>query len=257
MSENLDTATKNVVDFESGVPLHLQVREIIRQEAINGELIDENGKMPTEAELVKRFGVSRVTVRNALQTLVEEGMLVRERGRGTFLKTNSPENWVGRLMGFTETIKEAGYQPGARILVKGMTNKFPQEVKNELKLNAVWELKRLRLADDIPIAIEHAFYPPEIGLELEGRDLENMAIYRFFEEELQMPLKEASQMISAVKANDYEAKKLGIDVKEPLLYIERITYSKDQQPAEFLMAVYRPDYYQYMVSLTRKGTYKP
>jgi len=244
--------TKRTVDFESGVPLHLQVREIIRQEVLEGSLVDENGKMPTEAELVERFGVSRVTIRNALQPLVEEGMFVRERGRGTFLKTNQPENWVGRLMGFTETIREAGFEPGAEILKKGMTNKQPDEVTQHLKLRAVWELKRIRLADNIPIAIEHAYLPPEIGLELENQDLISIAMYRFFEEELSIYLKEADQRITAVKAGEFEAKVLGIEVGDPLLKITRISYSHDNEPVEYLDAVYRPDYFQYIVKLTRK-----
>lgn len=243
---------RRTVDFESGIPLHLQVREIIRQEALEGILVDENGKMPTEAELVERFGVSRVTVRNALQSLVEEGMFVRERGRGTFLKTNRPENWVGRLMGFTETIREAGFEPGAEILRKGMTNKQPDEVSQQLRQRAVWELKRIRLADDIPIAIEHAFYPPEIGLELEDQDLVSIAMYKFFEGELGIFLKEADQRITAVKADEFEADVLGIEVGDPLLSIVRITFSQTNEPVEYLKAVYHPDYFQYTVQLTRK-----
>jgi GntR family transcriptional regulator len=104
-------------------PLHIQVRETIRRQVKAGKLIDESGRLMTEAELGKHFGVSRITIRNAIKPLVDEGMFERERGRGTFLRSNQPENWVGRLMGFSETIKDAGYQPGARILLQGMTNR--------------------------------------------------------------------------------------------------------------------------------------
>ena len=117
----------------------------------------------TEAELGRHFGVSRITIRNAISPLVDEGMFARARGRGTFLRSNQPENWVGRLMGFSETIKDAGYQPGAKILQQGMTNRHDPEYATQLRERAVWQLKRVRLADDIPIAIEHAFYPPDIG----------------------------------------------------------------------------------------------
>ena len=104
-------------------PLHIHVRETIRRQVRAGELIDKSGRLMTEAELGKHFGVSRITIRNAIKPLVDEGMFERERGRGTFLRTNQPENWVGRLMGFSETIKDAGYQPGAKVLLQGMTNK--------------------------------------------------------------------------------------------------------------------------------------
>ncbi|WP_028547292.1 GntR family transcriptional regulator [Paenibacillus sp. UNC451MF] len=251
MSEKT-TQPQRSVNFDNGIPLNMQIREILRQEVLKQEIVDENGKMPTELELVKRFGVSRITVRNALQTLVDEGLLVRERGRGTFLKTNQPENWVGQLMGFTETIKEAGFTPGAQILAKGVTNKFPSKVKSALNVQVVWELKRIRYADDKPIAIEWAFFPPEIGLELEKQDLTTIAMYKCLEEELSIPLKEAKQMISAVNASEEEALQLGIEDNEALLYMERVTYSDDQKPIEFLKAVYCPEYFSYMIQLTRK-----
>jgi len=137
---------------DSSVPLHIQVRETIRRQVKDGVLIDKTGRLMTEAELGRHFGVSRITIRNAIKPLVDEGIFERERGRGTFLRTNQPENWVGRLMGFSETIKDAGYRPGAKVLLQGMTNKHDAEVRNQLQERAVWQLKRVRLADDIPIA---------------------------------------------------------------------------------------------------------
>ncbi|MFS0723840.1 GntR family transcriptional regulator [Paenibacillus sp. 1P07SE] len=240
------------VDFESGVPLHLQVREIIRN-GVEALVLDENGRMPTEAELVERFGVSRVTIRNAMQSLVEEGMFRRERGRGTFLNSNRPENWVGRLMGFTESIREAGFEPGARILRQGMTKDHPDAVREQMNQRAMWELKRVRLADGLPIAIEQAYYPPEIGLDLERQDLLTIAVYKYLEEEQNIFLKEADQKISAVKAQEEEVELLGISPGDPLLYIERISYAHSNEPIEFLKALYHPDYYQYMIKLMRRS----
>ena len=166
----------------SSLPLHIQVRETIRRQVKDGELIDKTGRLMTEAELGRHFGVSRITIRNAITPLVDEGMFARARGRGTFLRSNQPENWVGRLMGFSETIRDAGYQPGAKVLQQGMTNRHDAGVREQLQERAVWQLKRVRLADDIPIAIEHAFYPPDIGLELEKRDLTSIIMYSVFEE---------------------------------------------------------------------------
>src|SRR6187455_2028779 len=185
----------------NSLPLHIQVRETIRRQVKVGELIDKTGRLMTEAELGKHFGVSRITIRNAIKPLVDEGMFERERGRGTFLRTNQPENWVGRLMGFSETIRDAGYQPGAKVLLQGMTNRHDAAVRKKLRERAVWQLKRVRLADDIPIAIEHAFYPPDIGLELDKRDLTSIVMYRVFESELGFDIKEATQTIGASLAD--------------------------------------------------------
>jgi GntR family transcriptional regulator len=233
-------------------PLHIQVRETIRRQVKAGELIDKTGRLMTEAELGKHFGVSRITIRNAIKPLVDEGMFERERGRGTFLRTNQPENWVGRLMGFSETIKDAGYQPGAKVLLKGMTNKHDAEVRNQLQERAVWQLKRVRLADDIPIAIEHAFYPPDIGLELEKRDLTSIVMYRVFETEIGFNIKEANQTISASLADATSAKLLGINVGSPLLSIERLTVNTDGRPLELLRSVYLPNYFRLSINLTRR-----
>ena len=234
------------------LPLHIQVRETIRRQVKVGELIDKTGRLMTEAELGKHFGVSRITIRNAIKPLVDEGMFERERGRGTFLRTNQPENWVGRLMGFSETIKDAGYQPGAKVLLQGMTNRHDAEVRKQLRERAVWQLKRVRLADDIPIAIEHAFYPPDIGLELEKRDLTSIVMYRVFESELGFDIKEATQTISASLADATSAKLLGVKVGSPLLSIERLTVNTDGRPLELLRSVYLPNYFRLSINLTRR-----
>jgi GntR family transcriptional regulator len=236
----------------ASVPLHIQVRETIRRQVRDGALIDKTGRLMTEAELGRHFGVSRITIRNAISPLVDEGMFARARGRGTFLRSNQPENWVGRLMGFSETIRDAGYQAGAKVLQQGMTNRHEAGVREQLQERAVWQLKRLRLADDTPIAIEHAFYPPDIGLELEKRDLTSIIMYSVFEDELGLAIKEAKQTIGASLADRTSAKLLGVKAGSPLLSIERLTLGKDGRALELLRSVYLPDYFRLSISLTRR-----
>ena len=241
-----------LLDAEAKGPLHIRIRESIRRRVRKGELVDQSGRLLTEAELVKLFGVSRVTIRHAIRPLVEEGMFARERGRGTFLRSNEPENWVGRLMGFSETIRDAGFEPGARILHKGMTNRHDPAVRDLLRERAVWELKRLRLADNTPIAIEHAYYPPDIGLELEKRDLTSIVMYRVFEEDLGLNIKEANQTISAGRADEVSAKLLGVEEASPLLAMQRLTVSADGRPLELLRSVYLPEFFQFAITLSRR-----
>ena len=116
--------------------------------------------------------------------------------------------------------------PGARILHQGMTNRHDETVRELLQERAVWELKRVRLADDMPIAIEHAYYPPDIGLELEKRDLTSIIMYRVFESDLGLDIKEASQTISATRADAFSAELLGVEVGSPLLSMQRLTTSR-------------------------------
>lgn len=232
-------------------PLHVQVRNAIRRGVEDGGLVDASGRLMTEAELGERFGVSRITIRNAIRPLVEAGMFARERGRGTFLRANRPEGWMGRLLGLSEAVREAGYEPGARILHQGMTNRHDAVVRERMGLRAVWELKRLRLADDTPIAIEHAYYPPEIGLDLEARDLTTILMYRVFEEELGLALRDADQWIGATLATEADAALLGSTAGGALVSMERLTRCVDGRPIELLRSVYRPEYYRFSIRLTR------
>jgi GntR family transcriptional regulator len=233
-------------------PLHVRVRETIRRQVREGGLIDAAGRLMTEAELVKHFGVSRVTIRNAIRPLVDEGMFERGRGRGTFLRSNHPENWVGRLMGFSETIKDAGYAPGAEILFQGMTNRHDAVLRALLRERAVYELKRVRLADEARIAIEHAYYPPDIGLELEKFDLTSIVMYQVFEKDLGIEIKQATQTISATVADASAAEILGVEQGSPLLWMERLTLSTDDRPLELLRSVYLPEYFRFTINLTRR-----
>src|SRR3954467_5770712 len=207
-------------DANEGAPLHSRVREAIRRHVRNGELIDESGRLMTEAELVKHFGVSRITIRNAIQPLVAEGIFSRERGRGTFLRSNEPEHWAGRLMGFSEILKDVGQEPGARIVSQGMTNRMDIAVREALRERAVFELKRLRLADGSPIAIEHAYFPPDIGLEVEKRDLTSLVMCRVFEAARGLEVGHAPQTISATLADQDAAKLLSVDVGSALISLE-------------------------------------
>lgn len=239
---------------QGSVPLYIQIREAIRKQVKQGELIDAEGRLMTEAELGRYFGVSRITIRNAIAPLVDEGMFARSRGRGTFLRSNQPENWVGRLMGFSETIRDAGYVAGAQVLHQGMINRHDDDVREQLQERAVWQLKRLRFADDTPIAIEHAFYPPDIGLELEKRDLISIIMYSVLEEELGHTIQEAKQTIGACLTDATSAKLLGIKAGSPLLSIERLTIGRNGRALELLRAFYLPEYFRLSINLTRRRT---
>lgn len=236
--------------FDDRSPLYLQVRELIRAKALGGEIVDQDGRLMTEAELVEYFGVSRVTVRNALGPLVESGMFDRTPGRGTFLRSNHSERWGGRLLGFQEAITEAGFRPGARVLAMGRT-KADRPVRDTLGQRTVWQLKRVRYADDTPIAVEWAFYPLDIGDELEKRDLISIRMYEFFERELGFGIAEAEQSISARLSEPEEEEALGLPATEALTAMTRVTSATDGRVIEYLRAVYRPSHFQFSIKLNR------
>lgn len=227
------------------------MREIIKREAVGGSLTDENGKIPTENELAEMFNVSRVTVRAALKHLENQGILTRKRGRGTFYNANEVEKWTGHLMGFSETIETAGFKPGAKTLCGKISDPAPTTVRKNLELEKAWELKRVRLANETTIALEHSYFPIDIGIEFEKQNLDDLLVYRYMERELRVMLHKGRQIISAVNASKELAEILHISEGDALIYVERVTCTLDQRPVEFLTAYYRPDYFQYTVQLTR------
>jgi GntR family transcriptional regulator len=242
------------VDTQSRVPLHVQVRKLIREKARAGTLVDGEGRLKTEAELGQIFGVSRITIRNALQPLVDEGMFERTRGKGTFLRSSELEDWGGALIGFVESGREAGFEPTGAILHQGMTNQHDADIAKMLNERAVFELKRLRFADGDAVAIEQAFYPPDIGLELERRDLADAAIYAIFEQELHFEIKDALQTISATLADKEAAELLDVTVGSPLTFTERLTRDRDDRPLELLRTVYVPQRHRFAIRLTRRSS---
>lgn len=246
--ENLKTPPT----FSAKRPLHAQIRDLIKQKALSGELVDANGQLKTEAELVEHFGVSRVTIRNALAPLVESGMFDRTPGRGTFLQSNLSEKWTGSLMGFQEAIAALGFKPGAKILSIGMTNSMPDDVRAQLQERVVWQLQRIRFADETPIAIEHAFYPPDIGLNLETRDLVNIRMYEVLENELGFSIDSGFQTISSKLPTTAEKAALKLQPMSVLTDITRLTKSDGLRPLEFLHAVYRPDFFKFSIKLIRQ-----
>ncbi|SIS95886.1 GntR family transcriptional regulator [Paracoccus saliphilus] len=239
------------IRFEPDQPLHVQVREMIRRQALNGELVDESGRLMTEAQLGRHFGVSRITIRSAIAPLVDSGLFERTPGRGTFLRSNESERWMGRLLGFQEVIAEQGYHPGAEILDKGMTNAAGEDIHAALNERAIWQLRRVRFADQMPIAIEHAFYPPDIGLDLQDRDLINIRMYQVFDDELGLRIGTARQSISARLSTGEEQRLLQLDGLTALIEMQRLTLSTDGRPLELLRAVYRSDYFRFAIDLTR------
>jgi GntR family transcriptional regulator len=253
-SKSNSNGFRTLLNHNSPIPLHHQLTEFIRKELLHGRLVNQSGKLPTEYELAEQFQVSRITVRSSLNTLMNEGLLDRKRGSGTFLKSNQSENWIGQLMGFSETIEASGVKPGAEVLNKGTIKNPSKKVKEQLMLEEVWELKRLRFADGQPIAIEHSYFPKEIGMEInKQKGLNEILTYQFIEKELNINLHEAKQVVSAVNADPEEAGILKVPEGEALLYIERVTFSIEGKPIEFLQSVYRPDFFQYVVKLNRRG----
>ena len=235
------------LDSNSPVPLHVQLKEILTAEIKSGNYTD---RIPSERELMERFSISRSTVREAISALVNDGLVEKIHGKGTFITSHPINDWLGNLSSITETIERMGMEPGINLLYQGIQSN-PQ-IGEILGVNEYYVIERVRYADNDPIAIERNYYPLEIGLKLKEHDLNKVALYAVLEN-LGI-LHQAEQMITSTMPTEEEANLLGIsnDAKNlSILVAERITSDSQGNIVEYYNAVYRADKYAFRIKLFR------
>ena len=237
------------------VPRYYQLMEFIRERIRSGEWTPGMA-IPSERELCERYGISRMTARQAVTELVNEGLLYREQGKGTFVGRGRPKipQQLMSLTGFTEDIRAREQRPGARVLEAGMLN-ADDAIADALRIKPgqpVYRLRRLRLADAEPLAIETVFVS-FIGCErLLDYDFEQESLYRVLSEIFDMPPIAADQEIEADLPSADEARLLEIATGIPILRTRRITSTRRGQPIEYAVSIYRGDKYRFFTRLVRE-----
>jgi GntR family transcriptional regulator len=230
-------------------PLYAQVREALREE-ISG--MEPGEAIATEAALEERFGVSRITIRKALDDLAAEGLLLRQQGRGTFVQSPKLTHELNRITSWTEQLKFLGHQPYTSRVEREATEP-PRRIAHMLRLEEgerVVRLRRLRLADDEPVSLMVNYLPQSLvpGLELEGIQYESL--YEHLEERYGLVPATSIDTVEAREANEQEAELLGIQPWSPVIYVTRVSYLDDGAPLEVALVTSRGDRYQYKVALS-------
>lgn len=236
------------LDVRNPIPLHVQLKEILRKEIEKGHYTE---KIPSERELMDQFSVSRTTVREAVSALVREGVLEKIHGKGTFITNHQVNEWLGNIRGFSETIESMGMKPGIQLLSHGI-NSNP-EIGNMLGVKEYYFIERLRFANDEPIAIERTYYPVEVGLKLAEHDLNKVALYSLLESS-GIILYEAEQKITVAMPSEEDAKLLGISPGTSVLAAERLTSDPRGNTVEYYYSTFRADKYAFCIKLSRMGS---
>jgi GntR family transcriptional regulator len=228
----------------SRLPLYHQLYELLRGRIRTGEW-KPGDLVPAESELVTRHGVSRITVRTVLDMLSREGLVVRARGRGTFVAHPKLEHGMTRIVSFTDDMRQRGCTPTTRILFTGLVA-APSAIAAALGVPEGEELARidrLRLADGEPLCVEEAFLVHRLLPGILSHDLAGRSLREVKQESYGVRWSRARQAIQAVAAPPEIAKLLCVRAGSPLLFIERVTWSQDDIPTEFLRVHYRGDRY--------------
>ncbi len=242
---------KKLLDKQSTVPMYVQIEEHLKQRILQGEF-SVGTAIPSERELTEMFNVSRMTVRQSITNMVNTGLLYREKGRGTFVAASKVEQPLSGLTSFTEDMLSRGMTP-SNILV-GFDKIIPElDVANKLQLSEgqeVFLVKRIRYADDKPMAIEKTYLPVKLVPKLD-KDALNGSLYAFIEKDKQMTIGHAMQRMEAALVNEEDADFLQIDVPSAILIIERISYLTNEVPFEIVHSSYRADRYQFLSEIRR------
>ena len=234
------------------VPRYHQLKALIREQVRGGHLAPGD-LVPSERELSEQYGVSRMTARQALTELVTEGLLYRRQGLGTFVALPKITQQLTSLTGFTEDIRARGQQPGTRVL-EATTVQADEALAVRLQTRPgqrLVRLRRLRLADGEPLAIEQSlinFFGCEQLLE---EDLERDSLYALLETKYGLAPLAAEQEIEAGLAREDEARLLQIATGSPVLLLRRLTYTERNRPLEYAESVYRGDKYCFRTHLSR------
>lgn len=240
---NPDKFTNAKIDKRSPLPYHYQLREIIRS-AIAANHWQVGDQLPSENQLCDDFGVSRTTVREALDALVGEGLLTREKGVGTFVADPKfMEQWSGSSIGFSDSIVQQGYKIKTQVLeLKSVP--APHEIRQELYLQSdenMILLRRLRFILDQPILVVNSYLPEKLFPGLTSIDFSDRSLYQTFRQDYNLQLARVKRTIEAVAADETIANLLQVPMGFPIMFIRNITYREDGNPIEFYVAWRRGD----------------
>jgi GntR family transcriptional regulator len=240
------------IQRNSPVPRYYQLKEILQERVRSGEWQPGN-LIPSERELSETYGISRMTARQAITDLVNEGIFYREQGKGTFVTQRKITQQLMRLTGFTEDISARGQQPSTKVLSARMSpaDEGTAEHLGIAPGTLLFCLQRLRLADGEPLAIELSQISFKGCERLVGEDLEHHSLYRLLEAQYGLSLAEADQELEAGLAGAEEAELLKIPVGSAVLYTRRTTYTDRNVPIEYAKSVYCGNKYTFHTHLKR------
>jgi len=235
------------LDRSSPVPLYFQVAEQLEQAIQDGRLAPGN-RMDNEIALAQQLGLSRPTMRQAIQVLVDKGLLVRKRGVGTQVVQSRIRRSV-ELTSLHDDLSRAGKRPTTQVLSLELLEATEEDCDHlgVSRSDKVWSLERLRLVDDEPLALLHNTVPTAVA-DLGAADLQRVGLYEAIRA-AGVHMRVANQEIGARRAGAREARLLGERKGAPLLTMRRTAYDDKGRAVEHGTHVYRPELYSFQLTL--------
>ncbi|MBN2045305.1 MAG: GntR family transcriptional regulator [Anaerolineales bacterium] len=239
-----------LISRNSKIPLYYQLYEILLNRIKDGTWQPDD-LLPSEAELVDQYDLSRATVRQAFDMLVNQGWVFRRRGQGTFVSRPTIEQNLSRIVSFWEDMQQRGLEPGTKVMAREIIP-ASEDLAEELQVTPGEELAsivRLRLADGEPMSVEYSYLVHQNCLGILDQDYANNSLRQMLRDQFNINLVYARQRIRAVPASEQLAELLDIEPNSPLLHIERVSYSDQDIPIEYLEINLRGDRYTFYTEL--------
>lgn len=234
-------------------PLYHQIYVLLREKIVSGDY-EDGSLIPSEHELEKIFNVSRITAKRALDELAADGLVARQRGRGTVVTFSAPipsrnaetmdgllENLLTIALETQVTIHEFDYVPASPRAADALGLEPGDKVQRAI---------RVRTKDNTPFSYVETYVPEDIGRSFKMEEMENQPLLGLLER-AGVKISRARQTITATLADGNTASMLSINVGSPLLKVSRVVYDAEDRPVEFINVLYRPDLYQMSLSLSR------
>ncbi len=242
------------INKQSRIPFYYQLADILREVIQESTSEEETEFLPSENELVQSYQISRATVRQALSLLEREGLVHKAKGKGTYIAKHRVRYPLTKLISTTEEMQRRGWKSGIEVLsFEEIETHSP--ITESLEIDSsekVYELCRLRLGNDEPVGLQWAYMPVKIYPGLIDHNLET-SLTQVVDEQFGIIFWSAHEFLRARLPTKFEAKQLQIPKNLPVIYMERITFSPEGNPVEFLQSVWRSDKYEYEFSLTRSA----
>ena len=243
------------IDKNGAIPYYLQLAEILRQEISDHQLPGEVYQLPSENELAAHQGITRATVRRALDVLERDGWIYREKGKGSFAAVRRVEHELTQLVSTTEDMQKRGWSLTTRLISVEQIAATPK-IAHALELPegaACYKLCRLRVVEGEPISLQTPYLPLKLCPNLEERDL-TRSLYRLLETSYGLRLWTGKETLRARCVLPHEREILQVPRGSPVMYMERVTYAVSGEAVEYLEAVWRGDRYDFKVTLSRAHT---
>jgi len=237
------------LDPKASQPLYQQLQRALR-EAIETRVLAPDDALPAERQIASDLAVSRITVRKAIDGLVEEGLLVRRQGSGNFVASRIEKNFA-KLTSFSEDMRARGRTPKSVWLKRAQGQVTPEEALSlQLSPGApVYRFHRLRYADDAPMCLEYATIAGEA---LPSLDAVGVSLYEALEQAGNRPVR-ALQRLRALLLSAEHAKLLNAREGDAGLLVERLGFLRDGRAVEFCQTYYRGDTYDFVAELSSPG----